>query len=120
VRLAGRRGNPDPRFLPGSGDLVGVDHDTVIRIGDRSVGYRGFVAGATVEGPDWDVSRVRVGGRRTRRRHGVPPGALGDVVALNVVDMAVTRTGGQRIEAVRLSGGVARDWKSGRLLLASN
>jgi hypothetical protein len=46
---------------------------------------------------------------------------LGDVVALNVVDMAVTRTGGQRIEAVRLSGGVvARDWKSGRLLLASN
>jgi hypothetical protein len=123
VRLTGHLGNPEPYVRRHASEVWAVDYDTVVRV-DR---HHWQVTGDRVGGDTGDQPRMFLGGLGwppDERYVAVPRPGSGDVLVLDPADLSVrqrVQTGRQPLEAVVLPTGhvVARDWKSGDILLGS-
>ncbi len=116
VRLTGHLGVPEPYVRRHAPEVWAMDYDTVVRVDRR----------------DWQVTGDRFGGPRTvlgrlawppdERHVVVPRPGSRDVLVLDPADLSIReriRIGRQPYAAVVLPTGqvVARDWKTGDLLL---
>jgi hypothetical protein len=123
VALAGRGGNPVPFFRADRSEIWAVDYDTVVRLDAATLRVTGTWFGQQPH----DGSRMFLGntwlGPGDSEVVVARPGS-GDVVALDPSTMQIRRswrTGRQPLTAALVEDRVvARDWKTGDLLLAAN
>jgi hypothetical protein len=123
VRLAGHSGNPEPYVRRHAPEVWAMDYDTVVRVDRR----HWQVTGDRFGGDIGEQPRMFLGGLGwppDERHVVVPRPGSGDVLVVDPVSLSVRQRiqlGRQPLEAVVLPAGqvVARDWKTGDLLLGT-
>jgi hypothetical protein len=126
VPLADRGGNPTPHpHVVSQSEVWVTDYDTVVKLDPRDWTMS---ASQLAQAPANDGRRMFIGDLWLDRKRGsvlVPRPRGGDILVLHQSDLAVTGSvpvGGQPLSAVRTIDGtfVARDWKTGGLLLGAS
>jgi hypothetical protein len=120
IELAQRYGNPRPVIGRRFPDVWAVDYDTLVRLDRHTWG----VIGSVQLQPEVGGTRMFIGElwlRPDENEVVVPRPGLGDVAFCNRENLAISRiadVGGQPLVAAVVSGRlVARDWKTGDLLV---
>lgn len=122
ISLAGRSGNPVPFLRAGGSQLCAIDYDTLVLVDPISFEVRDRWLGQAAPAG----TQMFLGDVWSQNEHSdllvARPGS-GDVVQLDATSLLVKRrwdTGRQPLEAALVDGGViARDWKSGDLLVGA-
>lgn len=120
--LAGRHGNPNSLLRADGSELWAVDYDTVVRLDASNLAVQDrWRAQEPIDGSGMFVGRPWLA--RDETALVLPRPGSGDVVAIDPESLQVIktwRTGQQPLAAALVMGDlVARNWKSGDLLLAS-
>lgn len=121
IPLAGRRGNPQLLWVEPGPHLVALDYDTVVLLDATTfAAQRSWLGQQSRDGASMFLGAMSRGLRSDSVL--IPRPGEGDVVEIDLADLRIRElwtTGRQPLEAARLGNGVvARDWKTGDLLLA--